>query len=528
MNIHVAPSGLHEILAAKKVHHNLSAVQLVELGLQRGEGMLTSTGAFRVETGKYTGRSPKDKFIVREPSVDKDVDWGAVNQPMSQDAFDRLYTKALDYLNKQEELYVFDGFAGADPEYRLAVRFVNEYAWQNLFVRQLFIRPNAEELKHHSPQFTVISVPGLSADPQTDGTRSETFIVVSFEKRVVLIGGTHYAGEMKKSIFSVLNYLLPKQGVLSMHCSANVGKDGDVALFFGLSGTGKTTLSTDPERALIGDDEHGWSDRGVFNFEGGCYAKCIRLSQEGEPEIWNAIRFGTVLENVVLREDTRIADYDSDKLTENTRAAYPLEYIPGALQPSMAGHPQTIIFLTADATGVLPPIAKLTKEQAMYYFLSGYTSKLAGTERGVVEPEATFSTCFGAPFLPLAPTVYAELLGDKINRHDVSVFLVNTGWTGGGYGSGKRMKLGYTRKMVTAAVAGQLNDAEYETDPIFGLAIPKAVEGVPSDILQPKNTWADPEAYDRTAKQLAAQFAENFKKFKGVAESIQQAGPSVQ
>jgi len=527
MSINMPTADLGRILSSGKVLYNLTPAELVEHGLKNGEGILTSTGAFRVETGKYTGRSPKDKFIVKETETEKDVYWGAVNQPLSPEVFNRLYEKALAYLSQKDKLYVFDGFAGADPEYRLAVRFINEYAWQNLFVHQLFIRPDKEQLKQHTPQFTVISVPGLQADPATDGTRSEAFIVISFEKRVVLIGGTHYAGEMKKSIFSVLNYLLPKQGVLSMHCSANVGKNGDVALFFGLSGTGKTTLSADPERALIGDDEHGWSDQGVFNFEGGCYAKCIRLSAENEPEIWNAIKFGTVLENVAVNEKSRVPDYDDDSLTENTRAAYPIDYIPGALNPSVGGHPQTIVFLTADATGVLPPIAKLTKEQAMYYFLSGYTSKLAGTERGVVEPEATFSTCFGAPFLPLAPTVYAELLGEKINRHNAKVFLVNTGWTGGGYGTGQRMKLKYTRQMVSAALNGQLDHAEYEIEPFFGLAIPKAVEGVPSEILNPKNTWTDPAAYDQAAKELARRFVENFEKFADVSEEIKQAGPKV-
>ena len=383
-----------------KISNNLSVSQLVETALERKEGTLASSGALQVKTGKYTGRSPKDKFIVQEPSVMDHIDWGAVNQPISQLQFERLYQKAQDYMSGKD-LFVFDGYAGADSEYRLPIRIVNEYAWHNLFVQQLFVRPTQEELKMHIAEFTVIALPGLKADPDVDGTCSETFICLSFEKKVVLIGGTEYAGEMKKSIFSVLNYLLPFRDVLPMHCSANVGENDDVALFFGLSGTGKTTLSADPNRRLIGDDEHGWTDQGVYNFEGGCYAKCANLSEEKEPQIWQAIRYGSVLENVVLDPETGRADYNDTRITENTRAAYPIDVIPGAVIPGKAGHPNVIIFLTADAFGVLPPISKLTKEQAMYHFLSGYTSKLAGTERGVTEPEATFSTCFGAPFLPL-------------------------------------------------------------------------------------------------------------------------------
>ncbi|MBE1440734.1 phosphoenolpyruvate carboxykinase (ATP) [Paenibacillus sp. OAS669] len=506
------------------MHRNASADALIEHALLRKEGQLASTGAFAVTTGKYTGRSPKDKFIVEEPSVMEHIAWGAVNQPMSQVHFEKLYAKAMDYM-KARELFVFDGFAGADEEYRLPIRVINERAWHNLFVRQLFIRPTEEELAAHKPEFTVIAMPGLKAEPELDGTNSETFIVVSFERRVVLIGGTEYAGEMKKSIFSVLNYLLPFQGVFPMHCSANVGEKGDVALFFGLSGTGKTTLSADPDRRLIGDDEHGWSNRGVFNFEGGCYAKCIGLTKEKEPQIWAAIKKGTVLENVVLDAETGEADYSDNSLTENTRAAYPIDFIENALIPGTAGHPGVIIFLTADAFGVLPPISKLTKEQAMYHFLSGYTSKLAGTERGVTEPEATFSSCFGAPFLPLRPSAYAEMLGNKIDEHQAKVYLVNTGWSGGSYGVGQRMKLSYTRAMVTAALNGSLEQAQFTPDPIFGVGIPDRVEGVPSEVLQPRTTWADTEAYDAKARELASRFIRNFEKFADASEAIRGAGP---
>jgi phosphoenolpyruvate carboxykinase (ATP) len=505
-------------------HYNLSVSQLIEMALERKEGTLASTGAFQAYTGKYTGRSPKDKFIVNEPSVTNDIDWGAVNQPISEQQFERLYQKAQDYM-AGKELFVFDGFGGADLAYRLPIRVINEYAWHNLFVRQLFVRPTQEELTTHKAEFTVIALPGLKADPAVDGTKSETFICVSFEKKIVLIGGTEYAGEMKKSIFSILNYLLPGQGVLPMHCSANVGKEGDVALFFGLSGTGKTTLSADPNRNLIGDDEHGWTDHGVFNFEGGCYAKCIGLSEEKEPQIWQAIRFGSVLENVVLDPDSRIADYNDVKITENTRAAYPIDYISNAVIPGVSGHPNVVIFLTADAFGVLPPISKLTKEQAMYHFLSGFTSKLAGTERGVTEPEATFSTCFGAPFLPLRPIVYAQMLGEKIEKHQAKVYLVNTGWIGGSYGVGKRVNLSYTRAMVTAALNGSIEQAKFTADPVFGVLRPDTVEGVPSEVLTPRNTWQDKEAYDSKARDLAGRFIENFKKFADVGEDIKKAGP---
>ncbi|BCV25398.1 MAG TPA: phosphoenolpyruvate carboxykinase (ATP) [Firmicutes bacterium] len=506
-----------------QVHRNLSVAELVEAALHRGEGVLTAGGALRVATGKYTGRSPHDKFVVDRPALHDRIWWGN-NAPFEPERFERLYRRLLAYL-EQRELFIFDGFAGADPRYRLPIRVVNELAWQNLFAHQLFRRPTAEELKAHEPGFTIIAAPGFKADPALDGTNSEAFIVLDFERRLVLIGGTSYAGEIKKSVFTVMNYLLPLKGVLSMHCSANQGEDGDVALFFGLSGTGKTTLSADPQRFLIGDDEHGWSDEGIFNFEGGCYAKCIRLSQEHEPQIWGAIRFGTVLENVVLDPATRLPDYADDSLTENTRAAYPLDHIPGAVLSGTGGVPRTIIFLTADAFGVLPPIARLTREQAMYQFISGYTSKLAGTERGVTEPQATFSTCFGAPFLPLAPTVYAELLGRRIDRHGTDVYLVNTGWSGGSYGVGQRMNLAYTRAMVRAAVSGQLRDVPCTPDPIFKVLVPQSCPGVPAQVLRPQEAWEDKEAYARTARALAARFAANVEKFGTVPAAVLKAGP---
>lgn len=509
------------------IHHNLGVAELVDLALKRGEGVQTSSGALRVSTGKYTGRSPFDKFIVDEPSIHGQIAWGQINRPISQEYFAKLYDDVKAYLAQKKELFIFDGFAGADKEYRLAIRFINEYAWQNLFVHQLFIRPTKEELENHRAQFTVIAVPDFKAKPEVHGTNSEAFIICSFEKGIILIGGTRYAGEMKKSIFSVMNYYLPFKGVLPMHCSANMGKDGDVALFFGLSGTGKTTLSADPERRLIGDDEHGWSDQGVFNFEGGCYAKCINLSQEKEPQIWQAIRYGTVLENVVLDPETKVPDYTDASLTENTRAAYPLDYIEGAVIPGVGGQPKVIVFLTADAFGVLPPIAKLSKEQAMYHFLSGYTSKLAGTERGITEPQATFSTCFGAPFLPLAPQVYAEMLGERIEAYGTQVYLVNTGWSGGSYGVGQRISLPYTRAMITAALKGKLEQAEFREEAIFGFLIPKQVEGVPSEVLDPRTTWQDKDAYDRSAKELARRFQANFEQFAGVPASIKGAGPKI-
>jgi len=515
---------LKELLNGGNINVQLSVPQLAEKATSRGEAMLTVDGAVRAETGKYTGRSPKDKYTVEEESTKDQIDWGKVNQPISSEVFDNLYVKVIKYLKERDELFVFKGFAGADKDSQLSIQVINEYAWHNLFAHQLFIRPTADELASHVADFTVISAPNFKADPAVDGTASETFIIVSLEKKIILIGGTEYAGEMKKSIFGIMNYLLPQQGILSMHCSANVGEAGDVSLFFGLSGTGKTTLSADPDRKLIGDDEHGWSDNGVFNIEGGCYAKTINLSAEKEPEIYNAIRFGSVLENVAVDPETRICDYDDGSLTENTRVAYPIQYIENIVDPSVAGHPKTIIFLTADAFGVLPPISKLTKEQAMYHFLSGFTSKLAGTERGVTEPEPVFSTCFGSPFLPLPATVYAEMLGQKIDEHGAQVYLVNTGWTGGEYGTGSRMKLSYTRTMVRAAIDGKLADVETTQDAVFGLHIPTAVEGVPSEVLNPREAWADKAAYDAKAAELAGLFNENFKKFSNVSEAITTLG----
>lgn len=524
MNSLTVSSELTELLKGSNILVQPSVPVLVEKVLQRGEGVLTASGAVRAETGKYTGRSPKDKFTVREASVENSIDWGSVNQPISEEAFNRLYEKVVSHLKEKEELFLFKGFAGADQKHRLPIQVVNEYAWHNLFAHQLFIRPTEEELKTHDAGFTILSAPSFQADPLTDGTNSETFIIVSFEQRVILIGGTEYAGEMKKSIFSVMNYLLPQNNVLPMHCSANVGYEGDVALFFGLSGTGKTTLSADPNRRLIGDDEHGWSANGVFNIEGGCYAKTIGLTREKEPQIFDAIRFGSVLENVVLDSKTREPDYDDNTLTENTRAAYPLQAIDNIVDPSVAGHPNTIIFLTADAFGVLPPISKLSKEQAMYHFLSGYTSKLAGTERGITSPQATFSTCFGSPFLPLHATVYAEMLGKKIDEQNVQVFLVNTGWTGGEYGTGERMKLSYTRAMIQAALEGELAHTPTYKTKVFGLEIPLHVPGVPDDVLIPRKAWADEKAFMQKAQELAAKFRENFKKFSGVADEIAQKG----
>lgn len=506
----------------KRALCNLSVDQLVALAADRGEGVVAANGALRVLTGKYTGRSPKDKFIVDEPSVRGLVDWQN-NKPLQPEFFSRLYNRMLAYI-EEHEMFVFDGYAGADPGYRLPIRVMNQYAWHNLFARQLFIGAAEKDSAAHHPEFTVIDIPAVKADPAVDGTNSEAFIVISFEKKVILIGGTEYAGEMKKSVFSVLNFLLPFRDVFPMHCSANVGKNGDVALFFGLSGTGKTTLSADPNRFLIGDDEHGWSDRGIFNFEGGCYAKCIGLTEEKEPQIWHAVKHGTVLENVVLNSSGQ-PDYFSKTVTENTRAAYTIQNIPGAVIPGVAGHPGVVVFLTADAFGVLPPVAKLTKEQAMYHFLSGYTSKLAGTERGVTEPEATFSACFGAPFLPLQPGVYAKMLGEKICAHGVRVYLVNTGWSGGGYGVGKRMDLAATRAIITAVLNGEIEKSSFRTDPVFGFLVPERVDGVPGDILEPRCTWSDGDEYDKAARELSARFIKNFAKFEDLPANVRQAGP---
>jgi phosphoenolpyruvate carboxykinase (ATP) len=506
---------------------NLGAAQLLEHAVARREGSFAANGSFVVQTGQFTGRSPKDKFVVRDEITDSTVQWGAVNQPLSEESFDRLYSRMLAFWQGRE-VYAHDCFVGADPGYTLPLRVVCQFAWHNLFARQLFIRPDPDLTESHIPEFTILFAPDFQANPAEDGTNSETCIALNFKKRVVLICGTSYAGEMKKSAFTIMNYLLPGRGVFPMHCSANMGPAGDVALFFGLSGTGKTTLSADPTRRLIGDDEHGWSDNGVFNFEGGCYAKCIRLSQKQEPQIWNAIRFGTVLENVVMDAATRLLDFDSVEITENTRAAYPLDFIDNALIPSVGGHPNHVIFLTADAFGVLPPISKLTPGQAMYHFVSGYTAKVAGTERGLSdEPQATFSACFGAPFLPRPAATYASLLGEKLRRHGAQCWLVNTGWVGGPFGVGERMKLAYTRAMLNAALSGALKDVPTEQHPIFRMAVPKSCPGVPSQFLDARGMWADKDAYDRAARDLAARFIQNFEKFPLVSREVAEAAPVV-
>lgn len=512
------------IIAPKAVYRNLTPAQLTEKAVARGEGTLSNTGALVVTTGKYTGRSPDDRFVVDVPSIHGDIDWGKVNVPISPEKFDTIYGKMMAYLQGRE-VFIFDGFAGADANYGLSVRFVNELASQNLFIHQLLLRPTEEQLASFVPGFTIIAAPGFKCIPAVDGVHSEAAILVNFEKRMVLVAGSQYAGEIKKSVFSVMNYLLPKQDVFPMHCSANVGQSGDVALFFGLSGTGKTTLSADPNRMLIGDDEHGWSKDGIFNIEGGCYAKCINLTHENEPQIWDAIKFGALVENVVMDPETREFDFDDASLTENTRVGYPVEFIPNCVIPGVAGHPKAVVFLTADAFGVLPPISKLDKNQAMYHFVSGYTSKLAGTERGIIEPQTTFSTCFGAPFLPLHPSVYAQMLGKRIDEHDAKVYLINTGWAGGKYGVGSRMKLKYTRAMVTAALSGTLDGVEFEIDPYFNVLVPKTCPDVPSEFLHQKELWADKAAYEATAKDLAARFVKNFQKYSDMPQHIVDAGP---
>jgi len=510
-----------------QVHWNLVAPVMIEQAIQRDEGELAEMGAFVAETAPHTGRSPNDKFVVQEAGTTNDVDWGKVNQPFAPEKFELLLADVREYLDGRESLYVQDLYCGADPAYRLSVRYVSPSAWHMSFVRNMFIRPEPTELPTFAANFTVLHAPEFEADPARHGTRTGTFIVLNLEQRIILIGGTRYAGELKKAMFTVMNYYLPKQGVLSMHCSANIGRNGDTALFFGLSGTGKTTLSADPERNLIGDDEHGWSKNGTFNFEGGCYAKVINLSPEQEPDIYRATQmFGTILENVVLDDQTRKVRFDDQSITENTRASYPLHYIPNHVPDGRGGHPKNIVFLSADAFGVLPPVAKLTREQAMYYFLSGYTAKVAGTERGVTEPQATFSSCFGAVFLVWHPWKYAEMLGRLIDEHAPDVWLVNTGWTGGGYGVGNRMKLPHTRAMVRAILDGTLTGARTNVDPIFGLAVPAEIKDVPVDILTPRSTWKDKAAYDAQATKLAGMFRNNFEKFGAlVSDAVKKAGP---
>ncbi|TVR28270.1 MAG: phosphoenolpyruvate carboxykinase (ATP) [Balneolaceae bacterium] len=513
---------------SENVLWNLNPSELYEQAISNGEAVLTDKHALLVHTGKYTGRSPLDKFTVEEPSTKDDIDWGGFNKPISSEIFDNLHKKVAGYLT-DKKLYVKDLYAGADPKYRLNVRVVSAAAYHGLFAHNMFINPPDDELTNIEPGFTVLAAPTFQANPEVDGTRSSTFILCSFEKKLILIGGTLYSGEVKKGIFAVLNYLLPKRDVMAMHCSANMEHDGKTAVFFGLSGTGKTTLSADADKVLIGDDEHGWSEDGIFNFEGGCYAKTINLSAEKEPEIYQTTQMpGTILENVVVNKD-RVPDFDDDSLTQNTRCSYPISFIPNASETGIGGHPENVIFLTADAFGVLPPISKLTPEQAMYHFISGYTAKVAGTERGVTEPQATFSACFGAPFMPLHPTVYAELLAEKIRKHNSNVWLVNTGWTGGMYGTGSRMKLSHTRKMLNEAIAGNLDDVNYVEEPIFGLQIPKKVTGVPDNVLIPRNTWKDKDAYDKKAAELADMFKRNFEKFSELASNeLLKAGPVIE
>jgi phosphoenolpyruvate carboxykinase (ATP) len=516
----------HGLEPKGQVHRNLAPARLYEESFARGEGQLVHMGAIATVTAPHTGRSPNDRFVVKDDQHSGSVDWGKVNVAISPEHYAALRDDVVAHLNGRD-LFVQDARAGCDDKYGIDVRVISEAPWYALFAHNMFLRLDEQDLRAFEPQFTVLHAPHLKADPARHGCRTETAIVVNFSAHEVVVAGTKYAGEIKKSVFSVLNYLLPDAGVFPMHCSANVGPEGDVALFFGLSGTGKTTLSADASRGLIGDDEHGWSDDGVFNFEGGCYAKTIRLSPKGEPEIYQATQmFGTILENVVLDERTREIDFDDASITENTRASYPIHYIPNAVEPSRAGHPSNVVFLTADAFGVLPPISRLTPEQAMYHFLSGYTAKVAGTERGVTEPAATFSACFGAPFLPRHPGVYAKMLGEKLREHGADVWLVNTGWSGGGYGVGKRMKLGYTRTMVNAALSGALDGAEFAPDPVFGIDVPTAVPGVPSEVLRPRDTWADASAYDAAAAKLARMFKDNFERFSSqVSDEVKAVGP---
>jgi len=514
---------------AATIHWNLMTAPLVEHAVSRGEGLLAKDGPLVVKTGKHTGRSAQDRFVVRNGTSEGTVWWGKSNRPMEAEAFDRLYADFLEALKGKDTLFVADLYGGSQPEHRVKVRVINELAWHNQFIRTMLVRPEANELAGFVPEYTIIDLPSFKADPARHGCRTETVIAVNLEKKLILIGGTAYAGEMKKSVFGLLNYLLPVKGIMPMHCSANIGPKGDTAIFFGLSGTGKTTLSADPNRTLIGDDEHGWSDTAVFNFEGGCYAKMIRLSAEAEPEIYATTkRFGTVLENVVMDPVTRELDLDDNSLAENSRGAYPIDYIPNCSDENMGPVPKNIVMLTADAFGVLPPIARLTPDQAMYHFLSGYTAKVAGTEIGVTEPEATFSTCFGAPFMPRHPSVYGNLLKERIAKGGVDCWLVNTGWTGGKYGVGKRMPIKETRALLNAALDGSLKNVEFRKDPNFGFDVPVAVPGVDSSILDPRSTWASKEDYDRTAAKLVDLFVENFAEFaEHVDEGVRQSGPKV-
>ncbi len=511
------------------IHYQLSPEELVQDTIRIGEGVLNDTGALVIKTGEFTGRSPKDKFIVKDEMTEKTIHWNDFNIAIEPRYFDIIYKEIVNYLNQLPELWVRECYACADPRYRLNIRVINEKPWNNLFAYNMFLRPTEEELEKFEPEWHVISAPGLKLNPQKCGTRQHNAAVVSFKHKTILIAGSGYTGETKKGIFTILNYILPQEkNVLSMHCSANMGKDGDTAIFFGLSGTGKTTLSADPNRKLIGDDEHGWTGDNIFNFEGGCYAKTIGLTEEKEPEIYNAIRPGALAENVTFFPGTNTINFEDGSITENTRVSYPLDYISNSLEPSVGKLPKNIFFLTCDAFGVLPPISKLTPGQAMYQFISGYTAKVAGTEAGVTEPKPTFSACFGAPFLPLHPGKYAQMLGDKMRENKVNVWMINTGWTGGPYGVGKRMKLKFTRAMITAALEGKLHNIEFDFHPVFGMAVPKECPGVPSQVLDPRNTWADKNDYDEKAKYLAGLFIKNFEKYKdGVSAEVIGAAPDI-
>ncbi len=533
MNLHgvVPPNAQLEttgISSTGNVYANLSPSELVQISLERNLGTLSDTGALMIETGEFTGRSPQDKFTVEDELTRDSVDWNQFNQKFPKDKFEQLRLKMIDYLNGRD-IFLQDNFACAHPNYRIGVRVVAELPWSAQFASNMFIIPTAEELVHFTPDWTIYNAPGFRANPSEDGTRQHNFSIIDFSRKIILIGGSGYTGEIKKSIFTILNFELPWQkNVLSMHCSANIGKEGDTTVFFGLSGTGKTTLSADPERMLIGDDEHGWADDGVFNFEGGCYAKCIDLTEEKEPDIFKAIKSGAILENITCYPNTVKPDYSNCTITENTRVSYPIDHIRNAINPSRGGHPKNIVFLTCDAYGILPPISKLTTAQAMYHFISGYTAKVAGTEAGVTEPKATFSACFGAPFIPLHPTYYAKMLGERIEKYKPQIWLVNTGWTGGPYGVGSRMKLNYTRAMISAALAGQLDHANYNTHKVFGLHFPESCPGVPEGILDPSSTWENKEEYLLKAKALAELFNKNFEKYKGKAsEDIIAASPRV-
>lgn len=516
----------HGITNFQNDYWNLSPEDLIEHSIKKGMGVLADSGALVIKTGTFTGRSPKDRFIVKDEFTNDVVDWNAINIPFEVENFQALKQGIADYLG-DKDIYVRDLIACADENYQLKIRLVSEYPWSNQFANNMFLRPTAEEVKNFDPEWSILCAPGYHADPELHGTRQHNFAIVNFSEKQIIIGGTGYTGEIKKGIFSVLNCILPhKKGVLAMHCSANQGKDGDTAVFFGLSGTGKTTLSADPNRFLIGDDEHGWSDEGVFNFEGGCYAKTINLTEEGEPDIYRAIKHGAILENINFKAGTRQIDFEDSSITQNTRVSYPIYHIQNALPKSKGGNPKNIFFLTCDAYGVLPPISKLTRGQAMYHFISGYTAKVAGTELGVTEPQKTFSACFGAPFLPLHPTQYAEMLGEKMDKHQVNVWLVNTGWSGGSYGVGSRMKLRYTRAMITAALEGELGKANFTPHPIFGVLMPDACPNVPGELLNPRNTWEDKLAYDETANYLASSFVDNFAQYADKAnEEILSAAP---